>query len=664
MNLSEMQLLVIPVTTKLLTRPNRVMDIEFPVAQERHIPVLPLMMEHGLDDVFSSRFGNLQYLAPNDTDETRRNFDEVLETYIRSVLVSSELAERVRAAFDAYIFLSYRKKDRKKAQELMRLIHDNPLCRDIAIWYDEFLTPGEDFNQAIGKMLEQSDLFALVVTPNLVNEVNYVMTTEYPAARKHKKQVFPVEMEKTDRRKLEKFYEALPPCVPVDEDEEFRMALLEKVRQIAVREKDHDPEHNFLIGLAYLDGIDLEVDLGRALELITEAADAGVPEAIAHLIMMYETGKGTERDYIEGIRWREKQAALLRELYEHERNESFASQLVVKLWDLGEARYELRMLEAAKAAYHEICIVSDKYAASGNSEFRGYLSISYIRLGDMAEASGDVTGAREYYEKGLVICEELAEETRTLGSWWGLSVSYERVGRIAKASGDMTGAREYFEKSLAISEELAEETDTVRSRLNLSVNYGNLGDIAKASGDMTRAREYYEKSLAIDEELAEETGTVESRRNLSISYDRLGDMAKAGGDVTGAREYYEKSHAIREELAEETGTVGSRRDLSISYERLGDIAKASGDVQRARLYYEKCLTIREELVRETGVLQACRDLAVACFKSGMLYFNDLCNSLDKAKEIFERIVEISRECDDEYLAEMGKKAEQILEDYF
>ncbi len=150
---------------------------------------------------FSRGFGDLQYLDPKETDETRFRFDEVLETYVRSVLVSSELAEEVRAAFDAYIFLSYRKKDRRKAQELMRLIHCDPLCRDIAIWYDEFLTPGEDFNQAIGEMLEQNDMVALVVTPNLVNEINYVMTTEYPAVRKHRKLVMPVEMEKTDRKK-------------------------------------------------------------------------------------------------------------------------------------------------------------------------------------------------------------------------------------------------------------------------------------------------------------------------------------------------------------------------------------------------------------------------------------------------------------------------------
>ena len=304
LNLSQMQLFVMPVTTKLLTSPCRAIEVELPLAKEKHIPVLPLMMEHGLTGLFTRYFGDLQYFDPNDRDETKRRFDEVLETYIKSVLVSNELAEKIRAAFDAYIFLSYRKKDRRKAQELMRLIHRSPLCRDIAIWYDEFLTPGEDFNQAIGKMLEKSDLFALVVTPNLVNEINYVMTTEYPAAVEQEKPVLPVEMEETDRGRLDEYYKALPPCVRGEENEEFRAALLEKIKAMAVESKKEDQEHNFLIGLAYLDGIDVEVDAERACELITGAAVAGVPEAMEQLVTMYENGKGVQRDYLEGVRWR------------------------------------------------------------------------------------------------------------------------------------------------------------------------------------------------------------------------------------------------------------------------------------------------------------------------------------------------------------------------
>ena len=82
LNLSQMQLFVMPVTTKLLTEPCRAMEVELPLAKEKHIPVLPLMMEQGLDDVFSKHFGDLQYLDPNDRDETKRKFDEVLARYI------------------------------------------------------------------------------------------------------------------------------------------------------------------------------------------------------------------------------------------------------------------------------------------------------------------------------------------------------------------------------------------------------------------------------------------------------------------------------------------------------------------------------------------------------------------------------------------------------
>ena len=428
LNLSQMQLFVMPVTTKLLTESCRAMDVELPLAKEKHIPVLPLMMEQGLDQVFSRHFGDLQYLDPNNKDETKRKFDEVLETYIKSVLVSNKLAEKVRAAFDAYIFLSYRKKDRRKAQELMRLIHRSPLCRDIAIWYDEFLTPGEDFNQAIGKMLEKSDLFALVVTPNLVNEINYVMTTEYPEALEQGKPVLPVEMEKTDRSKLDEHYKSLPPCVPGEESEAFSAALMEKVKTMATEANDEDPEHNFLIGLAYLDGIDVEVDSDCAVELITGAATAGVPEAMHQLVIMYETGKGVIRDYYEGVRWREKLVENLRKAYKAEPNgENRVGRLISRLWDLGDAQYALSNLEAAEAAYKEMQILAEKHAKSGEYKYRRYLINSYVNLGDTAKAKGDLSGAKVYYEKCLTSAEVLSEESGTIQSRRYVAVIYGRL---------------------------------------------------------------------------------------------------------------------------------------------------------------------------------------------------------------------------------------------
>lgn len=173
-DLSQMNLFVIPVTSKLLRQPNRAMDSDIRYAQKKHIPVLPIMMEPGLDSIYSQqdKFGELQYLDPYLLDLTAIPYEEKLKKYLMSVLISDEMAERVRKAFDAYIFLSYRKKDRHYANELMKMIHSHPEFRNLAIWYDEFLTPSESFRKNIERMMKNSKLFALLVTPNLLEYVD------------------------------------------------------------------------------------------------------------------------------------------------------------------------------------------------------------------------------------------------------------------------------------------------------------------------------------------------------------------------------------------------------------------------------------------------------------------------------------------------------------
>ena len=116
------------------------------------------MMESGLDALYarSALFGERQYLSPSGEDATALSYEGKLKKYLDVVLVNDETAKRVRASFKGYLFLSYRKKDRQYANELIRLIHREPKFRDIAIWYDEFLTPGENFNDSIKKAIEAS----------------------------------------------------------------------------------------------------------------------------------------------------------------------------------------------------------------------------------------------------------------------------------------------------------------------------------------------------------------------------------------------------------------------------------------------------------------------------------------------------------------------------
>lgn len=307
-DLRQMSLFIIPVSLKLLTEPSFARDKALPFAKTEHIPILPIMLEKDLYELYKKKelFGTLEYLRPNTTDLTAISYEKKLKDYLDSVLIGSELADRVRNAFDAYVFLSYRKKDRAHANELMRMIHKDPLCRDIAIWYDEFLTPGEDFDNEIENAMKKSKLFTLLVTPNLVIEKNYVQSEEYPRARKAGLKVMPVEMIETDKTKLEEKFPQIPTCIDKKNVSEISDRVHDIIKPMANEENDDDPEHNYLIGVAYYDGIDMEVNREKAAELFLKAANANHLEAMVRVSNMYKNGDCFKRDVKKYIAWLER----------------------------------------------------------------------------------------------------------------------------------------------------------------------------------------------------------------------------------------------------------------------------------------------------------------------------------------------------------------------
>ena len=121
--LSQMQLFVVPITDTYLNTNSRAYDVEFSIAKQNDIPILPLMYGAGLQSLFNEKCGKLQYLNKYKEEETAISFDIKLTKFLSSVLISDELTKKVRDAFDKHIFLSYRKKDRFYANKLMKTIH-------------------------------------------------------------------------------------------------------------------------------------------------------------------------------------------------------------------------------------------------------------------------------------------------------------------------------------------------------------------------------------------------------------------------------------------------------------------------------------------------------------------------------------------------------------
>lgn len=639
--LGEMQLIVMPVTKRLLTERSDAVAAEFAFATERHTPVLPLMQEGGLDDLFGHVFGALQYLDPQKTDDTAIGYEEKLAKYLDSILIGDELAAKIRAAFDAYVFLSYRKKDRAHAQELMRLIHKNDFCRDIAIWYDEFLTPGENWSQAIGDALEKSDLFVMAVTPNLVCETNYVMTKEYPLARDMGKAILPAELIPTDRALLEEKYEGLPDCTDAHDAPSLAKALTAAFAKLAVREND-TPEHKFFIGLAYLGGVDVEVDHEAAVRLITEAAEGGVPAAAEKLVTMYRTGHGVARSYGTALAWQERAVALWEALVGKDDTVDRIDGLFWALLTLGDYYRESGDRDRAEVAYRRaLTRLNDTPLFSQTPFFERHYALAYNRLGNVLADAGDWDGAREAYEQYAAYSERRAFRKEQREDRRNCAVASNKLGDLYRDRGDFATARTYYERALAISEALAEESATAQARRDLTVSYERVGEICRAAGDDEGALAYFRKDHANTAALAEELGTPEAQRDLGISSYRLGQLLAELGHAKEAEGYLLQDLSLSRALDEQLGTVSARRDLGLSHYAVGEFYGDCGRADEALPHLDAALSIQRRLVADGHLPDDRMHLCESLLAFGNVYYR--ARQASEAYAAFAEALPIARE---------------------
>lgn len=349
----KMNLIVVIVTRKLLTEPNFVMQSEISYAKKNNIPILPLMVYTGLEDIYSQEnmFGNLQYLSPFSCNKTEIPYHVKLKNYLQHTLFSDETVKRIRNCFDAYIFLSYRKKDRAYANVLLELFHQKPEFQSISVWYDEFLTLGENFKENIDKMLLSSELFFLLVTPNLLEEPNgnpnFIMENEFPRAKDLSMNIIPVEMEETDKDSLCQKFANIPSCINPYDKQEFWDLMSKSLKHIARSTDEKDDTHNFLIGLAYLYGIDMETNRGRGFELIRSAAENNHFEAMSFLYNAYEYGLYCNVDYAAAAYWGNKILNYCIENFGEESENSIiaCSNLSITYRKSGDRQKELQWME-------------------------------------------------------------------------------------------------------------------------------------------------------------------------------------------------------------------------------------------------------------------------------------------------------------------------------
>lgn len=647
--LKEVQLVVLAVTSTFLHEENRARNLDLPLALENHIPVLPIMLENGLENEFNKTCAEIQLVTKNVTDSTATPYDQVLGTYLKSVLVGDELAEKIRTAFDAYVFLSYRKKDRRHAHRLMRLIHENEEFRDFAIWYDEFLVPGEGFNEAIADAFNKSSLFVMTVTPSLEEKGNYVMSVEYPMARDREKKdgkfdIVSVEMyqdkDKVDGREWridpeklkdhEEFkYDRITDLRDEHKKPELNRAMLDAFSHIAKKESDGSSLHRYFIGIAYLSGIDVEVNYEKALKLLESAATDEDPcfDATEKLADMYRNGAGVKRDPKKAIEWQKKLVSQLRHAYdlnhdpdEHKGYGTMCFKAMRKLSELcREAGKTAEAIESAKDAL-KFSRVLDQEVGVREQEHDRALILNL--LGSLYKSAGDYTAAGECYTEAVGIYEKQAHEIGSTRARRDLSIALERVGDLLRKKEDLQGAESDYVKAMAIRKQLNDSASDTSTRRDYSAILTKMGNIKKEKKKYGEAFDLYAEALEIDRELSEEVKTHQAMDDYAVSLIKLGDIHKAQGMLEDAGNCYQKASEIIGDNLEKTDSLFYRDHCAGVKEKLASICKKLGDPQRAADLYREAVKERRKINEILRTDSSANSLAVSLYNAGVFLMDE------------------------------------------
>ncbi len=591
--LGGMSLFVLAMTKRLAGEETEAAAQAVRFCYERKIPLLPVYyispsgatepagaFYRAASAAVGQRNGRLELDGPR---ASAQDFKDQFTRKLHTLVMSDELSEEIRRdAFRKQIFLSYRKKDRQQALAVMKAIHDLPLCESLAIWFDDFLIAGQDFNEEILKQLLDSDAFALTVTDSLTEtdkngRKNYVQREEWPRAAQSKteeKRIL-VEAEKTDRGKLSS--EMDPPVedtIPVGDRKMLQNAIL-RAQLLDGPARTPTARQKYLLGMAYLSGIRVEKDEPRALRLLNEAAGSGCGEAALQLGFMYLARVGVERDNDEALRWKER------------------------AFDLAEQQFASDALQALELA-HTVAFGSD-----------GLTLMEFAS--DHPEKARDVCRRMRTMLKNAPdgVLDEETKQVRMAEAWVEEStIHFDKPALLSQEK--LSEYRQSAETGLRLLSALPSPDEEGRHQLAMAC--GNVGDIANWQNKPEEAEEAFRRGIRILEKLAEETGSIVYRRSLAGFWDSLGNLYRERMEWDKAREAFRSGLRLSEEICAERGLPNDMEGLAIALHNYGayleDTAEGEKLMIRAVELLEKCVEedpqdpyLRQELESFRGNLQ-------------------------------------------------------------
>ena len=180
---------------------------------------------------------------------------------------------------------------------------------------------------------------------------------------------------------------------------------------------------------------------------------------------------------------------------------------------------------------------------------------------------GDRVKALDYFERSLLIFDDLEDDR-------GSAAALNNIGLIYEEQGEYEKALAQFERSLAIEKSLNDQK-AMASALN------NIGLIHSNMENYELALQHHQLSL----ELREET---EDKLGIAASLNNIGTVHQALEQYSEAMKCYEQSLAIKR-------AIGDERSLPATIDNLGELHILLGEPEAAIRYCKEGLALAERL---------------------------------------------------------------------
>ena len=499
---------------------------------------------------------------PLDSELTTGLFSDQINRFIPE----SELYEAIEnKAFNGKLFLSYRKKDRAEALKVMKAIHNTSSASAVAIWFDDFLVAGRDFNDQIEDKIKESDAIALVVTPHLLEKGNYVQRQEYPKAHDHfSKKVLPVEAVQTDRSGLSSLYDGIENISDLNDPD----AIERLMRESGFAPPSVSRDRDYLLGMAFYLGIHVEKDMERALKLLEGSAQHGCVDALEQMAFFCIAGIGVKRDHDKAIDYKNEARKILVSQIDQQPIGSI-HRLYQLLYGADGLSLLLRSRDRcvdARSADGQFLSCMEKISPSRLKEYDLYRAQALSHLADIhfdKDPSPQVVeNAWKHACEGIEVIEASKNKCDH-----EMQFVYAQLlagqADCCKAQGKASQAEHCYRSASETAMSAYRSANDIEDlSLYVSVNI-NLGMLLREQGyaemmanpsesinAMQPARSCLSNAVVKGRELVSVQPTINHRESLAIA---LLDLALVTAEKKQAVEYLEEALKIAKELVDETG---------------------------------------------------------------------------------------------------------------